>query len=202
MLVITGWNSQIAVELRKLLDEKSPYGDWDDCIRATYDTMPLDAERHFFCSGLLLPKQISEMTGEEYIKTFAVNYSYPMLACESIFATNPYARICVMGSESGYAGSHNMLYASAKRALHTYVETKKLGPDQQLVCVSPGIIGDAGMTLRRTDLTTLVERQSVHPKRRFVTSLEVARLVRFLLYEDEGYVCNTVVRMNGGEHVR
>jgi NAD(P)-dependent dehydrogenase (short-subunit alcohol dehydrogenase family) len=196
MLAITGWNSQIVIELRGLLDDE------EDCIRATYDAMPLDADRYFFCAGLLLPKRIEEMTGEEYIKTFAVNYSYPMLACESIFEANPRARICVMGSESGYSGSYNMLYASAKKALHKYVETKKLKPDQQLVCVSPGIIGNAGMTMRRTDTVVLAVREAKHPKQRFVTSLEVARLVRFLLYEDQGYICNTVIRMNGGEHTR
>ena len=208
MLVITGWGSKIAEELRGLIGWTHRGGDdyplerEEDIKRATYDAMPLDADRYFLCAGLLLPKTLEEMTSDDYVQTMAVNFSYPMGACEDVLAANDSARICVMGSESGFTGSYNMPYASAKRTLHKYVETKELRPMQQLVCVAPGIVGDAGMTLRRTDLDVLESRRTGHPKGRFVTSLEVARLVRFLLYEDEGYVSNTVIRMNGGENTR
>ena len=209
MLVITGWGSKIAEELRELLDyplgEDSDQEDdffEDKIVRATYDAMPLDADRYFLCAGLLLPKTQEEMTSDDYAQTLYVNFTGPMGACEDVLANNENARMCVMGSESGFTGSYNMPYASAKRALHKYVETKALGPKQQLVCVAPGIIDDAGMTTRRTDLDVLESRRTGHPKGRFVTSLEVARLVRFLLYEDEGYITNTVIRMNGGENTR
>lgn len=205
MLVITGWNSQIAVELRKLLDRLAADGLYDEVrtSRAIYDAMPLDADRYFFCSGYLAGKKLIDLAQDEFIETAQINLLKVTKACDAILEANTRARICVMGSESAYAGSHDEWYSMCKRSLHDYVEHKKLMyVSQQLVCVSPGIISDAGMTTRRTDRDNLERRAFSHPKKRFVTSLEVARLVRFLLYEDEGFITNTVVRMHGGEGVR
>jgi hypothetical protein len=54
------------------------------------------------------------------------------------------------------------------------------------------------MTLRRDDTENLERRREEHPKKRFLTSLEVAKMVHHLLYVDEGYTTGTVIRMNGG----
>ena len=59
---------------------------------------------------------------------------------------------CVIGSESGFVGSFDRAYAAAEGS--DYIGTSrrrycKEHSGQQLVCVSPGIIGDAGMTTRR-----------------------------------------------------
>jgi NAD(P)-dependent dehydrogenase (short-subunit alcohol dehydrogenase family) len=200
MLVITGWNSRIAEELRGLLDYRPQMHKMEgeeDCVRATYDALP-HAERYFFCAGVLLGKSYMGMTPHERDLTWQINYLKVKDACDAIFAANDRARICVMGSESAYLGSFDEMYALSKRKLHEYVETKRLGPDQQLVCVSPHIISDAGMTTRRTDQDQLRERARAQAKRRWATSLEVAKLVHFLLYEDEGYITNTVIRMHGG----
>ena len=56
------------------------------------------------------------------------------------------------------------------------------------------------MTQRRNDLAALRERAHAEPKRRYLRAVEVARLIRFLLYEDGGAITNTVIRMNGGRH--
>jgi NAD(P)-dependent dehydrogenase (short-subunit alcohol dehydrogenase family) len=76
----------------------------------------------------------------------------------------------------------------------------KIKPQQQIVCVSPGIIEDAGMTVRREDRVNLARRRDMHPKRRFLRAIEVARMIHFLLYVDEGYTSGVVIRMNGGAH--
>lgn len=204
MLVIFGWGSKIAEEMRALMDV-CPEGcrlESHDIRRATFGDYPLDAERFLFCSGYLVGKPLKDQTEDEMILTYKVNYHGIVEACDSILEANPRARICVVGSESGIAGSHDDWYAMCKGALHRYVEEKNLGPEQQLVCVAPGVIADAGMTLRRSDdgKAALARKVERHPKRRLLKSVEVARLVRFLLYEDEGYLSNTVIRMNGGEH--
>ncbi|MFS2208487.1 hypothetical protein, partial [Variovorax sp. Varisp36] len=62
--------------------------------------------------------------------------------------------------------------------------------------MAPGIIGDAGMTLRRADKHNLMARQMAHRKRRFIEAIEVARLIHFLLYVDQGYLSGIVIRMN------
>ena len=72
------------------------------------------------------------------------------------------------------------------------------GPQQQLVAVAPSIIEDSGMTKVRTDHENLAARCQANPKGRFLKAIEVARLVRFLLYDDKGYINNTVIEMNGG----
>jgi NAD(P)-dependent dehydrogenase (short-subunit alcohol dehydrogenase family) len=121
-------------------------------------------------------------------------------ACDQVFDERELARVVVIGSESGFSGSYDSAYAAAKAGLHAYVETKRLKPRQQLVCVAPGIIADAGMTTRRPDKDALAARALEHPKRRFVTALEVAKLIRFLLYDDIGYLSGITIRMNGGQH--
>ena len=108
----------------------------------------------------------------------------------------------MIGSESGFAWGFDGAYAGAKAALHCYVENKPLRPKQQLVCIAPGIIEDAGMTERRMDKENLEKRRKDHPKHRFLTSDEVAKLAHFLLYVDQGYISNVVIRMNGGDHAR
>lgn len=206
MLVIFGWNSEISVQLRQLLDSDYEH----EVVRATfYDypiedkrAYPLSTERYFFASGYLAGKSLVDMTPREIEETVNVNFKNVVQACDAILAVNEQARICVIGSESGFSGSYDDLYAMSKSCLHDYICNKRLKPEQQLVGIAPGIISDAGMTLRRTDLDRLHEREHMHPKKRFLRSVEVARLARFLLYEDEGYISNTVIRMNGGEHVR
>jgi NAD(P)-dependent dehydrogenase (short-subunit alcohol dehydrogenase family) len=53
------------------------------------------------------------------------------------------------------------------------------------------------MTLDRKDVENLERRREGHPKKRFLTAAEVAKLIHFLLYIDEGYTTGTVIRMNG-----
>ena len=114
-----------------------------------------------------------------------------------ILATNSAARICVIGSESGYRGSYDGTYAEAKAVLHHYIEATCLRPGQQLVGISPGIIADAGMTTRRMDTENLARRLEEHPKRRFLVAREVARMAQTLLY-DQPYISGTIIRMHGG----
>ena len=192
MLAVTGIRSKIMQELYSLLPEG------EDVQRVEGGRAPPMCDRYFLCAGVLRPIKLCQQTLDEIIESAKVNLFRPMQLCDIVLAANPNARIVVMGSESGYSWSYDGTYAAAKAALHRYVETKKLGPHQQLVCVAPSIIGDAGMTERREDKDNLARREKEHPKGRFLKAVEVARLVHFLLYVDQGYTSNTVVRMNGG----
>lgn len=161
---------------------------------------PLQADRYLFAQGVIYGKAAWDMTLAEHMDTMVVNYRSIAESVELILEENERARICVIGSESGFLGSFDKAYADSKNLLHRFVETTRLrSPAQQLVAISPGVIGDAGMTTRRTDTDRLASRELAHPKRRFVTAREVARLAYFLLYQDEGYISGTVVRMHGGE---
>lgn len=161
---------------------------------------PYDADQYLICQGILYGKRRVDMTTSEVSETYRVNYVQPACLCDEILEHNPIARICVVGSESGVSGSYDECYADSKRLLHHYVETKHTRPEQQLVCVAPSIIEDAGMTLRRTDTEKLNRLCNLHPKGRFLTSLEVAKMIYFLLFEDLGYITRVVIRMHGGKY--
>jgi NAD(P)-dependent dehydrogenase (short-subunit alcohol dehydrogenase family) len=183
MLVIRG-SSEIALHLRR---QRAPMAEVQFLQRGELPRWPVD--RLFVNQGYL---------GDDAIDTWEANFHGVRRLVELTLANSPEARICVMGSESAYSGSHNEAYALSKAALHRYVEMRALAPGQQLVAVSPGIISDAAMTTGRDDQERVTWRADTHPKRRHVTSAEVARVVHFLLYQDEGYLSNVVIRMHGG----
>jgi NAD(P)-dependent dehydrogenase (short-subunit alcohol dehydrogenase family) len=189
MLAVTGLRSKIIAELQRLVPEET-------IVRIEGE--PPQAERYVLAAGLLRPKRLHQQSLAEIGEGLDVNLVRPMEICDNVLARNENARICVIGSESGFAWSYDGVYAASKAALHRYVETKKLKPNQQLVCVAPSIIGDAGMTLARADTKNLEKRRNAHPKKRFLKSSEVAKFVHFLLYVDDGYLSGQVFRMNGG----
>lgn len=193
MIAIRGVGSSIATALRLIL----PAGESVSTVSRA-GSYPPDAERYLICQGLLRSKRSHDQTGEEREEGYAVNCWQVTDACERIFAANPRARVCVIGSESGFSGSFDDIYADAKRLLHEYIERKKLMPEQQLICIAPSIIEDAGMTARREDTDNLQRRMALNPKRRFLQSTEVAALIHHALYVDQGYLTGTVIRMNGG----
>ncbi len=161
-------------------------------------TPPFDIRRYLICQGILYGKKRIDMSNEEIYETYQVNCHQMVEMCEKILENNYRARICVMGSESGFSGSYDECYADAKNVLHRYVETRTIKPEQQLICVAPSIVEDSGMTIRRNDSANLNEKRKNHPKGRFLSSREVAKMIHFLLYEDEGYTTGTTIRMHGG----
>lgn len=191
MIGIVGPGSRIAEEFLGMIDEP-----WRGL---RLGPVPTECSRFLVCTGMMTGARIGSLSPDRLADTFLLNFADIATWCDSIFATTPDARICVIGSESGFSGSYDMAYAGAKAALHLYVETKHLGPDQQLVAIAPGIISDAGMTTRRLDQDRLAERERNHPKRRFVTAREVASMANHLLGPDGSYISGTTVRMNGGE---
>lgn len=192
---MTGWSSAISKSLREIIgDEDIAYEPGTE----NRDTGTAGPDRVFLCHGYLRPHGAPAATS----KTWLINFKKTVEICEYILGWSSHARICVIGSESGIAGSYDHEYAGSKAALHQYIETRGVGPHQQLVGIAPSIIADAGMTLRRPDQEALAQRAAAHPKGRFLMSEEVARLAYFLLYTDKGYITNTVIRMNGGSHTR
>lgn len=191
--VVIGAGSKIAQEFKKLVPAS------EQLVRGSLDFADSGVERYLICSGFLTGQLIGTQTHDQMIESFTVNFIEVTKYCDAVFSRNENARVCVIGSESGYKGSYDMVYAGAKAALHLYVETKNLSSGQQLVCISPGIIEDAGMTTRRQDIEILDNLRQSHPKGRFLKSAEVAKLAYFLFYEDEGYITNTVIRMHGGK---
>lgn len=195
MLAITGFNSRIIQELLHMIPDN------EETLRFEAASSPPVADRYIFCHGILRAKATAWQTQAEIAETFLVNAGTTIASCDRILSDNIEARICIIGSESGYSWSFDGIYAASKAAVHRYVETKKLGARQQLVCIAPGIISDCAMTMRRTDRYALDDRMRKHPRGRFLTAKEVALWCHFVLYVDQGYFTNQVVRINGGEHL-
>ncbi len=199
MIAIRGMHSRIALELLPMLPDSESVRE----IPRGSSGIDTGATRFVFLQGLLLPRRLIDQTPAERAEIFSVNAAEVIAACDAIIETVPRARIVVLGSESGFSGSFDWSYAAAKAGLHRYVETKMLRTsEQQLICVAPGIIGDAGMTTRRPDQHNLTFRARTHRLHRFLDSVEVARLIHFLLYVDRGYLSGIVIRINGGEHIQ
>ena len=205
MIVITGWRSKIAEEFRdlhtpveltvKYLSGRRKFMKHGKPLEPDF---PTNASHYLFCQGLLRPRRMQDQTEAERTEGFEVNLDSIQRACNAVLAVNDTARICIIGSESAYNGSFDDVYAVSKMLLHSYVERKPLKPGQQIVAISPGIIEDAGMTIRRTDQEMLAARRAAHPMGRFLQAREVAHLAHHLLYH-QPYIRNTVIRMNGGE---
>ena len=193
MLAVTGYNSRLVDELKALL----PAGEQVVAVARRGPVMQ-QARRFLLCAGVIRPARLTSQSDDEAHETMDVNCFDPIRLCEHILGRFEDARICIVGSESGFAWSFDDAYAASKAALHRYVETRKIGPKQQLVAIAPSIIEDCGMTLAREDAENLERRKLENPKRRFLKAAEVARLIHFLLYQDEGYLSGTVIRMNGG----
>lgn len=188
----------VAGAIPRALKDMLPEGEEMWPIGRDEEPPPL-AQRYLFAAGVLHGLPITGQTRDHLAETAWANFHEVARACERIIAGNDGARICVIGSESAYTGSYDAAYAGAKAALHAYVETRRLrSPLQQLVCVAPTVISDAGMTLRREDHLALRARADAHPKKRWLLAREVAAMVKFLLYDDAGYTTGVVIRMHGG----
>jgi len=195
-IAINGWKSAIAQAF--ILNWTSPSESVILVNRG--EDMPHDRLRYLFCQGVLNGKRVTDQSTAEITESYFANYMWIASQCRKILDANAFARICVIGSESAFTGSYDQAYADHKRYLHQFVERYALRPKQQLICIAPTIIGDAGMTTRRTDTDNLERRRLAHPQERFLTADEVAGLIHHVLYIDRGYLSGVTIRMNGGAH--
>lgn len=197
MIAINGIKTTIAGELLGLLPLHEAQHAKDYRLPGP---PPEGCDRFVFCQGYLAGLPATLHDEETASRTFQANFLQVASAIDAIMATNERARVVVIGSESGAQGSFDTAYAAAKAGLHLFCERKRLKPNQQLVCVAPAVIEDSGMTRRRGEegAASLEFRRREHPKQRLLSAAEVARLVHFLLYEDQGYLSGTVIRMHGG----
>lgn len=157
---------------------------------------PHDAGAYLICAGYLAGKVARDQSVHEIQRAFEANFVEVVQLCDDLIDGNPEARICIIGSESGFSGSHDMIYAGAKAALHLYIETKRLRtPEQLLVGIAPHIIGDSGMTRRRSDYEATIARGRKTRLGRWLFAQEVADLAAFLLYSASPALSNQVIRM-------
>lgn len=199
-IAIVGHTSQVAQEFARIIGSTKTdfkitrYGRPENVT-----TLDLTANRYFLiCSGYLAGRSLGEISEADANQTWRANFLEPAQLCDRVMAANDQARICVLGSHSGIAGSYDMAYAGAKAAMHLYVETKRLSyPDQLLVGLAPWIIGDAGMTTRRDDLGHLEGLKASSRHGRFISAAEVAREAVNALFSGSTFLSNTIIKLRG-----
>ena len=215
-ICIIGSSSTVSKELINLIDRETNdiitigrssddlvYLNVDFQTADKIDNIPLNYDRYVITLGYLIPKKITEQTNKETLDSMAINLLFPVRIIERILEVNQKARIVVLGSESGFKGSFDTSYFLAKAALSSYIREKYIKyPTQQLVMVAPSVILDTKMTQERDDLTQVLERAKCLPKQRYLLSKEVAEMIYFLLYIDQGYINNEIINMNGGKFAR
>jgi NADP-dependent 3-hydroxy acid dehydrogenase YdfG len=182
-LAVTGRSTSIVAELEKIFEQRGEFEpieridlrlELPDCA---INRLPLPpAKRYLFAAGVLYSKEINEQTGDEIVASLCVNVINVVRICEMILERQDDARICVIGSESAAHMSFDLTYALGKAALHAYVRGRKTKARQQLVCLSPPIIADSGMTRRRADYPQVLTT------RPYCRAVDVATLAFELLY--------------------
>ena len=217
-ILVTGPRSRICVELGRIARERGTCSlvsvgrDETDDIHADLAQLEsVDAVREqliehdmvVLAHGVLAPQRFAERRPGDVRESIEVNLLSTVRIIECLLEGNPCVRIVVVGSESGEKGSFDICYALSKAALHAYVRERRLmSPTQQLVCVAPSVVEDAGMTTRRQEQANVEAGFDRHPKRRGLRAREVAEAIWYLLMVDEGYTTNTVLQMNGGKFAR
>jgi NAD(P)-dependent dehydrogenase (short-subunit alcohol dehydrogenase family) len=190
MIGITGKRSSITKAFVSRLNER-------EVVYGTTEDLPRDLDAYLLCAGVLVGKSARDISDEEAKNTFQVNFINVIRFCDDVFSVNKRARVCIIGSESGYLGSYDMVYAGSKAAMHLYIQSKHLEhATQHLVGISPVIIEDSGMTEKRSDFKKVQERGEKRRMGRWLRAEEVARVAHVALGEDA--LCNTVIRMTGG----
>lgn len=178
MLAVTGYRTTIIQELAKLLpDEEIVRLDLDlsDPACAFY-RLPT-APRYVLAAGILHGRPINELLASDIIECLSVNLINVIRLCEMILEEQADARICIIGSESARRGSFDRLYAASKAGVHAYVQQRTTKPMQQLVCLSPPIISDSGMTRRRKDYPQVLDERST------CRAFDVAHAIKRVIYD-------------------
>lgn len=145
---------------------------------------------------------LDDFTYEKYTHTLKVNLEIPTLFSISvcnIMKTQGYGKMIFISSAAAYIGSRDIAYSVSKAGILGLVRglTKNLkGVDVYTYGVAPGIV--------ETDMSNQmsIERQNDAICRtlnnRKCTPAEIAKIIRFLLQEDDGYMNGTVIHVNNG----
>ena len=154
-------------------------------------------------AGITRDHTVRKMTEEEWQAVLQVNLSGPFFMIKAVLDTmvaQGFGRIVNISSvvgESGNFGQAN--YAAAKAGLIGLTKTVALEVAKKHItvnAVAPGFI--------ETEMTKAMPAQAIEtaisqtPKARLGQPEEVARVVRFLLDDNAGYITGAVYNVNGG----
>ena len=154
-------------------------------------------------AGITRDHTIRKMTVEEWEAVLQVNLSGPFFMIKAVLeamVAQSYGRIVNVSSVVGVIGNFGQAnYAAAKAGLIGLTKTVAREVAKRGITVNaiaPGFI-DTDMT-RAMPLAAIETAIEQTPERRLGRPDEVARLVRFLLDDEAGYITGAVYNINGG----
>ena len=102
------------------------------------------------------------------------------------------------GTERGMAGASGQLFAAAKGAVTAFSRSlaQSLAPEVRVNCVAPGWIKTRWGESASDDWQQRAQRESLSD--RWGTPEDVARVVRFLVSAEAGFLNGQVIEVNGG----
>jgi acetoacetyl-CoA reductase len=168
-------------------------------VRARYGRIDLLVNN----AGITADHTVRKMTIEEWQAVLQVNLSGPFFMIKSVLETmieQKYGRIVNISSVVGEAGNFGQAnYAAAKAGLIGLTKTVALEVARSGItvnAVAPGFI-ETEMT-KAMPAAAIESAISQTPRQRLGQPDEVARVVRFLIDENAGYITGSVYNVNGG----
>ena len=154
-------------------------------------------------AGITLDKTVRRMTTDEWLQVLQVNLSGAFHMTKAVLdhmlerGSGRIVNISSVIGETGNIGQAN--YAASKAGLFGLTKSLALETARKGItvnCVAPGFIETEMVgAMPKAVLDAVVEKI---PMRRLGRPEEVARVVRFLLEDEAGYITGAVYNVNGG----
>jgi len=177
----------------------------EDCNRVVDEVLRANGRLDYLVNnaGVTSDHTVRKMTVEDWHKVLRVNLSgsfYMTKAVIEYMAGRGFGRIVNVSSVIGEMGNFGQAnYAASKAGLFGFTKSLALEMARKNVtvnCVTPGFIDtDMLAAVPGEALKAVIDRI---PVGRLGRPEEVARVVRFLLDEESGYITGSILAVNGG----
>jgi acetoacetyl-CoA reductase len=177
----------------------------EDCTRIVDEVLTATGRVDYLVNnaGVTCDKTVRKMTVDDWHKVLRVNLSgsfYMTKAVIDHMVERGFGRIVNVSSVVGEMGNFGQAnYAASKAGLFGFTKSLALETASKNVtvnCVTPGFIGTEMLSnMPESALKTIVDRI---PVGRLGRPEEVARVVRFLIDDESGYITGSIMAVNGG----
>lgn len=153
-----------------------------------------------------LPNIFNNKNVEDFRRTLDINLIGPFLTakrCKKHMLDNKWGRIINISSTNGMNTYYPMglEYDASKAALNSLTHNLAIefAPYVTVNAIAPGLIGteneikDYDEEFMQMELDKILLRRIGEPS-------EVAKLVKFLISDDAGYINNSIIRIDGGQY--
>lgn len=183
-------------------------GEYERCAAAVEAIVKEHGRIDFLVNnaGITMDHTLRKMTIEEWNAVLQVNLSGPFFMMKAVIEhmiAQSYGRIVNISSVVGLSGNVGQAnYSSAKAGLIGLTKTVALECANKGItvnAVAPGFIN--------TEMVAAMPREAIDaatsrtPVKRLGTPHEIARMVRFLVDENSGYITGSVFSVNGGMYM-